>query len=380
MVSLDANLTHLFRALLCVSLVALTTGAVSCSGGDDGGDPGGDDGGVRGTRDLPARDTGRAEADSLEPPLDTGSSDLREPQADLPGCDQEVLKPDSGQLPNVLLVVDRSGSMGSSGEWAPTVAAVSSVTAALDSSVAFGLMLFPDPSSALNSCDTGQILVGTDLNQAGTIAAELSRYVPEGGTPTALSLRDAAEYLLTTYPDRPNYILLATDGGPTCNPDLTFPECTCAPGGDCTNQPLNCLDDMRTIATIENLALSGVPTFVIGVPGSEAVSEVLDQMAVAGGTDELGRHYAVSDEAALIATLSATSGSVVSCRFGIEGPPATAAELRLFIDGSEITDLRGRPNGWFLEAGRLIELTGSVCEGIRDGRPHAISILRVCNE
>ena len=102
---------------------------------------------MRGARDLPTRDTARTGYNTREQSIETGNTDVLEQfadrAADLPDCNEEVLKPDSGQHPNVMLVVDRSGSMGTSGEWEPTVTAVSSVTAALETSVAFGLMLFP---------------------------------------------------------------------------------------------------------------------------------------------------------------------------------------------------------------------------------------------
>ena len=56
-----------------------------------------------------------------------------------------------------------------------------------------------------------------------------------------------------------------------------------------------CLDDASVVAQIEALyAEAGIPTFVIGIPGTEVYASYLDTFAVAGGaTDPDGSYYAV---------------------------------------------------------------------------------------
>src|SRR5262249_39088811 len=131
-----------------------------------------------------------------------------------------------------------------------------------------------------------------------------------GGTPTAATLRALAPRL-TALSGR-TFVILATDGGPNCNPDsacgadrcminIEHQSDSCTPGGTlncCASDlfgPRNCLDDDATSAAIADLARAGIPTFVIGVPGSVPYAAALERMAVAGGTAlaESPRYYRV---------------------------------------------------------------------------------------
>jgi hypothetical protein len=50
------------------------------------------------------------------------------------------------QTPDMMIVLDRSGSMSEGGRWQPSVSAVRRVTTELQSRIRFGLALFPDPA------------------------------------------------------------------------------------------------------------------------------------------------------------------------------------------------------------------------------------------
>src|SRR6185369_9103602 len=86
-----------------------------------------------------------------------------------------------------------------------------------------------------NSCEmpTGAAVVVPV--QAGTkaaplILAALDANPPEGGTPTAAALARALAYYTTGAGKTlkgEKYVLLATDGGPNCNADLTCAAATC---------------------------------------------------------------------------------------------------------------------------------------------------------
>ena len=52
----------------------------------------------------------------------------------------------------------------------------------------------------------------------------------------------------------------------------------------------NCLDSVRTANQVLVQRENGINTFVVGIPGSEVVSDLLDTMAVAGGTAIGERH------------------------------------------------------------------------------------------
>src|SRR5690606_24704447 len=100
------------------------------------------------------------------------------------------------------------------------------------------------------------------------------------------------------------YVLLATDGGPNCNSDNTCDRMRCTPWLDgqgseenncCAGAGEYCLDDESVLETIEALRKADIPTFVVGIPGTERYAPYLDAFAEAGGVPSDGEHayYAV---------------------------------------------------------------------------------------
>src|SRR4051812_26496723 len=136
---------------------------------------------------------------------------------------------------NVLLVVDKSGSMKDvptgfgSDKWTALRGALKDTFDQTATKISFGLDLYPysGKSGAMlaNSCEmpTGTAVVVPV--QAGTkasplILAALDANPPEGGTPTAAALTRALAYYTTGAGKSlkgEKYVLLATDGGPNCN-------------------------------------------------------------------------------------------------------------------------------------------------------------------
>ena len=51
------------------------------------------------------------------------------------------------QVPDMMIVLDRSGSMTEGGRWLPSVSAVRRLTQGLQDEIRFGLTLFPDPKA-----------------------------------------------------------------------------------------------------------------------------------------------------------------------------------------------------------------------------------------
>ena len=295
-------------------------------------------------------------------------------------CESEgfFLKPDPSQLANIMLVVDRSNSMNDDTRWPDMTSALRTVTRSLEELVAFGLILFPSPSGGLlGVCATGEVVVPIGLLRATQISNSLGG-LPSGGTPTAMSLLAARDALLAANPDGNNYVLLATDGGPGCNTSLSLATCECIPGASCvTNE--NCLDDVRTLQAVETLYDAGIETFVIGVPGSETVSDLLDQMAIAGGTDVDGEHYAVTGGTDLGNALRETTGSLVPCDYEFTEEPTDMDSLTVTIDDVEIPRDPSGTDGWDFVDG-VLHLYGSACSRIRDGASHAVDASFDCEE
>lgn len=292
------------------------------------------------------------------------------------------LKPDSLAVANFMLLVDRSNSMNTDGRWDLMVSAVRNVTTSIGDRVNFGLMLFPGTAADGifgDVCASGDVRVAAGESTAAAISTALNTS-PAGGTPTALSLYAARDALNASHPGANNYVLLATDGGPGCNSSFNASTCECIPGATCGTNNANCLDRERTLQAVRDLLLSGVRTFVVGIPGTSGVSDLLDQMAVAGETANAGRHYAVTDATQLVEALRTTTGSTVPCDYEFPEIPEDVENIVVTIDGVEVARDPSGVNGWNIARETFLQFYGSACGTLRDGNAHAVEARYDCTE
>ncbi|MEZ4405336.1 MAG: vWA domain-containing protein [Polyangiales bacterium] len=243
-----------------------------------------------------------------------GGGSGRTPSGDAasPGCGSTAV-----------LVVDRSGSMRDSTldgaqKWSALLSALESVLPRIEDRVSLGLVLFPQPGTA-DGCGLRATLdLEPQLHAASTILARLRATPPDGPTPTASAIEVAGGWF-ASHPDAEGerYVILATDGAPNCNAALSPSTCTCAgpatscrPGASSTQ----CLDDLRTVATIGDLRRRSVSTYVIGLNGAEAFSNVLDAMADAGGRARAAtpRFYPANTASDLAREFSAVTSVIAS--------------------------------------------------------------------
>ncbi len=303
-----------------------------------------------------------------------------EEPSDCDGSWAFVLKPDPSEVPSFMLVVDRSGSMNEEGRWQSTFSALTGVTETLEGMVDFGLMLFPEPG--LDACASGRVSVEPAPNTAAAIRAVLETSDPLGGTPTATAIQEAGDWLSESNSTGSNYILLATDGGPGCNSGMDPNTCECIPGATCAGMLgmgwQNCLDSVRTANAVLVQRERGIKTFVVGLPGSEVVTDLLDTMAVAGGTAVNGQHYAVTSEADLIEALGSASGSTIPCDFPMETVPTDLSTLEVTLDGQSVSRDETHTSGWDVVDGRF-RLYGSTCTEMRNGQPHELHVQFDCD-
>jgi hypothetical protein len=227
------------------------------------------------------------------------------------------------------------------------------------------------------------IPIGDGTSTVPDIVDALASYEPSGGTPTADALAHALEYFTSgdgSSLSGKRYVLLATDGGPNCNANLTCDEDACTInlenamatvgcGGSCCDVsldpagPTNCLDEGRTVEQVEALAEEGIDTFVVGIPGSQFFSGTLDKLAQAGGQTNPGgppSYYAVTESdgaAGLTDVLTRiTTGLITTCRLQLTSTPDSPnyeGLLNVVIDGEEVPQRstrrfrrfqRGRPS------------------------------------
>jgi hypothetical protein len=311
------------------------------------------------------------------------------PPPDLLGEDQICGEEDfniTHVTPDMLIVLDRSNSMGYSGFWDPTRSAVAGIAATYEATILFGLMVFPDMtclSGFTGECmPAGAPVVDVALRNGPAIHAALSDMTTCGGTPTAGTLRSAHDYLTGLGDSHPKYVLLATDGAPNCNEELdgSTCRCTCTDPSHCslcTDYNVNCLDDLSTLAAIDAMRADGIQTFVIGM-STAAVEwgDVLDQMAEHGATE---RFYPAEEPAELQAAFEAITGMVATCEFDLN--PSDAADpnqVNFYFDGEAVPRDPAGENGWNWIDGDTIAFYGSYCDRIMGGSVGVISAKYGC--
>lgn len=283
-------------------------------------------------------------------------------------CGQENFR--TGRVvPDMLIVLDRSASMltATVDRWTPAVTAIKGITRTFDQGLRFGLMIFPGLDS---DCGPGELYVKIGAGTAGEIGNVLGTMVPGGGTPTGDSLNAALSALQasstpgdTAQP--PRYVLLLTDGQPTCP----------AAGGSSTRRPeLLAPDKALTLQAIDALRAADVRTFVVGYDAAidAQFASTLTEFAQHGGTE---RFYAVEDEFSLFEAFETIADSVIACNFQAENGLGSPRYVRVAIDGETV--YLDDPNGWTAN-GNTITLQGAACAKIQEGTEHSVAITLEC--
>ena len=342
------------------------------------------------------RDTG------IDAPIDAG-------QDALPPCVPGMFELAPARA-DVVFTIDRSGSMALSidGDEMPPPRQTrwfllrQAMDAALDSvgtRVRIGAKFYPDPVSMPmvpeDACRTSPgIDVAPRIGGASEVIRIFDETVPIGGTPTALAVAAARDELERSEASR-RFIVLATDGGPNCNPGLDARTCLCTGRlpEDCSENPdtgrFSCLDDTRTLATLQNtFSIEGIPVYVVGIedPTRPELSDLLDRMAVAGGRPRMvpgeRQFYSADSAADLSAALDEITSSIVRCAFVSPSVPDTDEGFRLEVDGEVIPRDEMGIEGWRWtnRAGGEMELAGESCELAQRAGARIIGIVDRCGD
>ncbi len=238
--------------------------------------------------------------------------------------------------PNVLIVLDRSGSMQDNGKWGAAQSAVGSLVQSYGQSINFGLTLFPNN----NSCGDGKVSVDVGSPTAGQdIINTMLSVGPGGDTPLGDTLNDMLAYPGLMDTSRHNYVLLVSDGAETC-------------GG----HPGKKVDAFRA-RTPE------VKTFVVGF-GSGVDSGTLNDLAVRGGTAKAvgTKYYQANSGFELTTALQEIADQAsITCNFVTDAFDQSLG-LNVFFDGVEVPD-----DAWSYDpTTSTLAFHGSACDQIRD--------------
>ena len=285
--------------------------------------------------------------------------------------------------PDLLIVLDRSGSMNESPEgfncrfdpscvskWTQVTAAINQVVSRTEKSIHWGLKLFGND----NVCGiTPGATVEPAPKNAAAIAAAIAdpANFPASRTPTRAAELSAGQYLkelgATDY--NPKFILLATDGEPNC-----------VEGSDDT-----AIDDtMPAIDSVATVKGMGFPTFVIGIATQGGTADMtLNSMAVNGGYPLSGgttQYYSVFTTDDLVTSLNRIQTITMGmCTYPLGTPDAQSDMTKVTVTVDGVSSPKDDPNGWHYDPGmHSITFSGITCDYLMKGTLKTVQILYGC--
>jgi hypothetical protein len=344
-----------------------------------------------------AADSGNGGAQPVDGGLatDAGPEDGRAADLDGQGCGQVTTRNvgATNLPPDVLILFDRSGSMqedllgmtcpadggagdcGPNSKWSIATQVLNTFLPSTETTVNWGLKLFATGTSTTCSVSsTAEVPPGP--SNAAAINAVLMQTVASSSTPTTAALRSAATYLKSFTDPSPKFILLVTDGVPTCGTSV------CAPGVT-TAIPPQC-DDANAIAMVGTVHDEGIPVLVLGIGTSGAPGDAtLSMMAVAGGYPRAASpaYYPVDSGEELSRALGTIAGLVSTCYFSVTPAPKSSAEI-IAVNGDTAPIPADSANGWTFvstvtSAG--IQLNGTSCDDYRNGTIKSVRVNLSCS-
>lgn len=268
--------------------------------------------------------------------------------------------------PNVVVLMDRSGSMtwavsntDPAIRWNVASQSLSSVVNSFDSSARLGYAAYPQGNINGNCTVSAAADVAPTVGAASAIESQMSQHpaAAGNGTPTLQILTQAAAgTMFTPDLDRENYLLLVTDGEPSCHP------------AGWTDEDLK----SGIEAEVAKLANGSIPvkTYAIGF-GEGVGHDFLQRVAIAGQTNQA---FSTKDSTSLTAALDEVMGKSVSCTFSLpdEWDPA---QVVVNLDGNPVD--ADAENGYSIE-GELLKVHGASCDILRSSPDKKLNILTGC--
>ncbi len=356
--TLKTTMFHLIQRTVTSAALCLVGG---CPSADSGGDSGGTSGG--GIDSFGTGTDGSSGADSTDPDTTQTGTDAGSSSSGELNCGEQEFVLEAVP-PNVVLVLDKSGSMVQNSwdadsdpktaeetRWRSLHDVVSFVVGTFEAEINFGAVLFPS-TSAIAELDAGACFVNTtpEVPVAGLNAAEVLDGIPPanattstivGATPATAGVQTALDHLKTLDESIDRFIILITDGAANCGAEADTSMCPGISCGLMVDYDLN-----LPLVVGDAFATDAIPTFVIGIdildeevsePGQVAVNTFteLNAVAEAGGRARDGseKFFNATNELELQDALAEIAGQVVSCTIPLSEEPTDPDFVEVEIGG-----------------------------------------------
>jgi hypothetical protein len=294
-----------------------------------------------------------------------------------PACGMDTFPVTFNQsAPNVLLVLDQSGSMQdpipgttapisgtSATKWDTAKAAIFDLLMTYQGKVRWGLAVFPSLAVGAGACDPGRLEVPFGDDRTAAITNLLTPITSDkigGSTPTESTLKNMQMTGGLTDTTRNNYILLLTDGLPTCGEDGM----------------------VTPVVAALYAQTPSVRTFVIGL-GADTDSNPmqLDDWADAGHTARPSpaphKYYQANNVMDLQSAFAEIASGVVSCTFQLSMAPPDPSLLVADFDGTAVPG--DATNGMTYDAAtQSVTFHGTSCDSLKSGSVKKVDLVYGC--
>lgn len=266
--------------------------------------------------------------------------------------------------PNVVLVLDRSGSMetklGGKRMWDIARASIYQILKTYAYRIRFGMMVFPGTDQHCKqgkNCGPSYFPFGVSDGNASKIKSFLvgAKETCSLGTPTGEALGQLTRYNGIRDSDRDNFILLVTDGKATCRNPVPF---------------------VRQLRA----QTPSVRTFVVGFGANVDASE-LEAMAKAGGTPRPGAksYYQANDAKQMQSAFAAIAGGVLGCTYTLSTLPPSAERTRVFLNHAEVKRDKSHKAGWdYNKTANQLLFYGATCTQLKSGKVKEMVVVYGC--
>jgi hypothetical protein len=272
--------------------------------------------------------------------------------------------------PEILVVQDRSISNVT--RWNDFLSAMAPIISNNGSLVDWGLYAFPQNGPP---CGAGSVSTAIDVpivpaNATHVIAHMAAAGTGASGTPTAAAIQTAAAYMLSIKDQNPKFLMLLTDGAPTCAGTIDA----------LVADPDRAQSD--AIAAIDAAYAAGIPTLVVA-PSTTTdanATDALNALADAGRYPRPlpGPKYHTELTVGQLLTLTDLA---TTCVFSLGvTPPPVPDVVTVMVNGATVPRDRSHVAGWdYTDSNATaIQLYGSWCDQLHSMRSNTVSVYFGC--